>query len=146
VPRGRGEAPPSGTSSVHEDLELRILTERLRLLRSQRELAALHCQSFTDMLEAALTQHPDAKRGTHSPPHSSAPDAERGAHYQAPAPAPAAAAAEPAPAPAAAAPAAAAAPVLPAGGGGRAHLPVRLRRAPGSALAAPPVRGEQRPM
>lgn len=45
------------SSEMLQDLELRILTERLRLLSTQRELAALRCQRFTRMLEGHLTAH-----------------------------------------------------------------------------------------
>lgn len=51
------EEGEGGSSSVKEmmgELRLRILTERLRLLGSQRELAALRCERFTEMLEATL--------------------------------------------------------------------------------------------
>lgn len=37
-----------------EDVQLRVLEGRLRLARTQREVAALHCERFTEMLEASL--------------------------------------------------------------------------------------------
>jgi len=36
---------------------MKILEERLELLGAQRNLAALHCQKFTDFLEASLSQN-----------------------------------------------------------------------------------------
>lgn len=50
------QASSRPSQKMHEDLELRILMERLNLLESQRELAAIRCQRFTDMLEASLAQ------------------------------------------------------------------------------------------
>lgn len=47
--------------NMQEDLGLRILMERLRLLDSQRQLAALRCQNFAEMMESALAGH---TRGT----------------------------------------------------------------------------------
>jgi hypothetical protein len=41
---------------LYEDLELSILMERLRLLSTQRQLATLRCQNFTDMLEAEVAE------------------------------------------------------------------------------------------
>jgi len=46
-----------GSRDLLEDLDLRILMERLNLLESQRELSALRCQRFTEELEASLAQH-----------------------------------------------------------------------------------------
>lgn len=44
------------SSELLEDLELRVLEGRLRLAQAQREVAALHCQRFTQMLEASLEE------------------------------------------------------------------------------------------
>lgn len=52
---GEGCADKYGSSKgLHEDLELRILRHRLTLLDSQRELAAVRCQRFIDILESSL--------------------------------------------------------------------------------------------
>lgn len=42
------------SADLLEDVDLRILEERIRLAGTQREAAALHCARFTEMMEASL--------------------------------------------------------------------------------------------
>lgn len=51
--------------SFYEAMEERMMEERLRLLDTQRELAAIRCQGFTDKLEAELKQ-PRRVTGCHA--------------------------------------------------------------------------------
>lgn len=56
-------------STADEDLDMRILIERLRLLDNQRRMQAASCQRFTDMMEAALLRH--SSQGSQTSPNGS---------------------------------------------------------------------------